>query len=292
MARDPSSMRLVLISRGCTSASAKLLRAAAEARGVAVEVVAADTAVFDLRPLESVGTMLYRTSIDPQDRLLEQALQSPDVASCRNTLTSIYGYYNKMCQASLLQEQGVPVAKTCFTRSTARAELEQVIERLGLPVVIKVFPGTLGVGVGRVDSYISLKTMAEILVARGIDFVYQEFVAAAEGRQRRVVVLEGRAIACYENRLIEADEFRTNAVDGVSERVAVAAVEPELEAIAVAAAEALGLGFAGIDVLPYGPGAWVVAEVNFPFNFGLAQAATSVDIAGMLIDALSARALR
>ena len=78
------------------------------------------------------------------------------------------------------------------------------------------------------------------------------------GIDLRVIVAGGRVVGAA-SRTAQPDEWRTNVALGGTPSAAVP--PPDASELAVAATRALGIDFAGVDLLPLGDG-WIVLEVN------------------------------
>jgi ribosomal protein S6--L-glutamate ligase len=152
----------------------------------------------------------------------------------------------------------------------------------GLPCVVKQRRSRQGVGVIRCATLAELEAVLDSLWRLGDEVVVQRFCPPG-GVSRRVLVLEGKALGAAEHRA-PAGEFRANAARGGEVRGV--ALAPALAELAVAAAEVVGLGFAGVDLLPDGD-RWVVGEVNPTPGWRHFQAATSVAVPDLLIRALA-----
>ena len=76
-------------------------------------------------------------------------------------------------------------------------------------------------------------------------------------------------------------EFRSNLHQGGFAQAI--ELSPEQEAIAVKAAQAMGLGVAGVDLLPSANGL-LVMEVNSSPGLEGIQKSTSIDVAGKIIE--------
>lgn len=101
-------------------------------------------------------------------------------------------------------------------------------------------------------------------------------------RDLRVVVAGDTAIAGAE-RVAAEGEWRTNVTLGG--RVARADVPAEAETLALATTRAIGIDFAGVDLLPAGDG-WVVLEVNGAVDFDRKYALHGVDPFAAAVESL------
>lgn len=130
---------------------------------------------------------------------------------------------------------------------------------VGFPVVIKRTHGAQGRWVRRADDPAALKTAFDELLAEGpTALILQPEVVEARGRSIRVVLTGGRVRAVTE-RTAGFAEWRSNIAGGANQRpVELTSAESEM---ALAAASALGLRHAGIDLLRTNAGP-VVLEVN------------------------------
>jgi glutathione synthase/RimK-type ligase-like ATP-grasp enzyme len=188
----------------------------------------------------------------------------------------------------VLQRAGVPVPRTIFCATADRAVLRGYVERLGgFPVVVKFLGRSRGIGVLRADSHAALFSLLDFALDQGASPLLCSYIAGAV--HWRVVVIGGRAVAAYRNQN-EEDDFRTYASDDVHDYTA--QVAPRLGRIAVRATQALGLEMGGVDVLEDPAGRRYVLEVNFPCFFAQAQLVAGVDVAGMMVDYLLAKAER
>ncbi|MGE5235710.1 MAG: ATP-grasp domain-containing protein [Acidobacteriota bacterium] len=153
----------------------------------------------------------------------------------------------------------------------------------GFPCVVKQRRSRQGVGVVLCPDPAALEAVLDALWRVGDEVVVQRFIAPG-GVSRRVLVLDGEALGAAEHRA-RAGEFRTNAARGADvRRVEVGS----LGALAVAACAAVGLDFAGVDLLPDGE-RWVVGEVNPSPGWAHFRAATGVAVADRLVEALLRR---
>lgn len=150
-----------------------------------------------------------------------------------------------------LAEAGVPIvdtipAPTCFPgcrRNPATAE--EAARLLGWPLVIKENKGSFGQQVYLANN---IREAERILTHIGEhDCIFQRFIADSKGRDLRVTVVGGKVICAMERQAASKEEFRSNIGAGGT---ATARTITDYEAkIAVDAANALGLDFAGVDIL-------------------------------------------
>ncbi len=151
----------------------------------------------------------------------------------------------------------------------------------GFPCVIKQRRSRQGVGVIRCTGTAELEAVLDSLWRLGDECVVQRFCSPG-GVSRRVLVLEDEVLGATEHRAA-AGEFRANAARGAE----VGAITPDrgLAELAVSAARVVGLGFAGVDLIPDGEH-WLVCEVNPSPGWRHFAPATGVAVAERLVAAL------
>ena len=150
-----------------------------------------------------------------------------------------------------LAAKGVPIpdtipAPTCFPNCKRNpASAEQAAKILGWPLVIKENVGSFGQQVYLANN---VKEAERILTHIGEhDCHFQRFIADSAGRDLRVTVVGGKVVCAMERRSQSKQQFRSNMeLGGVG---SARNITPYEEKIAVEAAEALGLDFAGVDIL-------------------------------------------
>ena len=155
--------------------------------------------------------------------------------------------------------------------------VENATRVLGLPVIIKEAYGSFGAQVYLASS---LGEAKEIVTSLGHkDFIMQEFIAESRGRDVRVNVVGGCVVSAMER--YNENDFRSNISNGGSMRN----IElcPEIEKAALVAAKAIGLDFAGVDVL-FGKDGPIVCEVNSNPHFKSSLECTGVDMSEKIIE--------
>ena len=197
-----------------------------------------------------------------------------------NPMSAIEACDDKMLTYLALREAGVAIVKSipaplCYTKGASPDEgfLKNVATELGFPLVVKKSYGSFGAGVQLVHGMCELqKTAAEFLYE---PHFYQQFIAESAGKDVRVIVIGGKAVAAME-RVAKDGEFRSNIeLGGEGRRLELTA---EVAEIAQNAAKALGLDYCGVDVLQTADGP-VVCEVNSNAFFEGLEGVTGVNIA-------------
>ena len=112
------------------------------------------------------------------------------------------------------------------------------------------------------------------------NFLVQEFVAEAEGADLRCFVVGDRVVAAMQ-RQAAAGDFRSNLHRGGT-ATAVETSQAERD-VAVRAAQAVGLGVAGVDLIRSRRGP-LVLEVNASPGLEGIEEATGIDIARNIVD--------
>jgi len=151
----------------------------------------------------------------------------------------------KLAAAGIPTPDTIP-APTCFPGCKRNpASAEQAAKILGWPLVIKENKGSFGQQVYLANN---VREAERILTHIGEhDCIFQRYIADSKGKDLRVTVVGGKVICAMERHAASKEEFRSNIGAGGT---ATARTISDLEAkLAVDAAEALGLDFAGVDIL-------------------------------------------
>ncbi len=154
---------------------------------------------------------------------------------------------------------------------------------IGYPIVVKRTHGAQGRWVRKVEEPGRLPAALLELAEDGPSaLVLQPFITGAAGRTTRAIVT-GAAVLAATERSAEIGDFRSNVHLGGQQRAV--ALDPEQRGLAVAAAGALGLGHAGVDLI-HTPGGPAVLEVNACPDFTSMRPHTPADLAAAVIDEL------
>jgi len=184
----------------------------------------------------------------------------------------------------VLASCGLPVPTT-IAGADPEALAAVAVDRLGLPVVVKQRRSRMGVGVICCATRDHLDAVLDSLWRIGDEVIVQQWLPKGSSTVR-VLVVGGAVVAAA--RVSAADgEWRSNAArSGSAEASRPSNGEAQL---AVSAAEALGLGHCGVDLVLEAAGP-VVLEVNPTPGFLHLERATGVDVAREIIrGAIAAR---
>ncbi|WP_115720278.1 RimK family alpha-L-glutamate ligase [Gallaecimonas mangrovi] len=178
----------------------------------------------------------------------------------------------------------VPMPTTAFA-NTSEAISRMVAEVGGTPLVIKVLEGSQGIGVTLAETPQSARATLEAFMGARVNVLVQEFIREAAGQDLRLLVVGTRVVAAMERRS-QSGDFRANLHCGGK----ALALEPSEEecALAIKAAQILGLGIAGVDLLRSHRGP-LLLEVNSSPGLEGIENATGVDVAGAIMDFIVAQ---
>ena len=203
---------------------------------------------------------------------------------CANTAHGIANSRDKLRSLQILSRHQIGIPRTTFVRD--KKDVIPAIERVGgAPVVIKLIEGTQGIGVLLAESMNAAESIIELLQSQKQNVLVQKFVAESKGKDIRAFVVGDRVVAAM-RRVAQGQEFRSNVHrGGIAELVE---LDEEYTQTAVRAAQILGLQVAGVDMLEGKDGPQIM-EVNSSPGLEGIEAATGLDIAGSVIDYISAQ---
>ncbi|HYP85336.1 RimK family alpha-L-glutamate ligase [Variovorax sp.] len=206
-----------------------------------------------------------------------------------NDARAIERSVDKSMTSLLLHAAGVPTPPTWATESLAQAQRIAIREgAAGHALVLKPLFGSQGKGlrlVGRVAGV--HHPLPDIEGAYGALAYLQRFIPAQEapGFDWRVLVVGGRAVTAMRR---VSRHWIHNVAQGA--RCEPAALTADLASLAEAAAAALGMDYAGVDLMPSRRGTQVI-EVNGAAAWQGLQRVTSFNIARAIVDDLLDRRL-
>ncbi|MEE8045809.1 MAG: 30S ribosomal protein S6--L-glutamate ligase [Dehalococcoidia bacterium] len=283
-------MKLGILSRGPGLYSTRRLVEAAQLRGHQVRVV------------DYLRCYMNITSRHPQVLLRGEALEFdaiiPRIAASRTYYGTsvvrqfeVMGVYSanesqaitrsrdKLRSLQILSRTDVEMPHTGFAEATQ--DIDGLIDAVGgTPLVVKLLEGTQGLGVVLAESKSAARSVIDAFRQLEANFLVQEFIKEAKGRDVRCLVIGDQVVAAME-RVSNHDEFRSNLHrGGESHQVE---LTPEEVKSARMATQALDLEMAGVDILRSNRGP-LVLEVNSSPGIEGIETATGVDVAGMMID--------
>lgn len=192
---------------------------------------------------------------------------------------------DKLHSLQLMSQAGLPVPKTAVL-AQPHLYFSAVRAVGGPPVIIKLNQSTQGRGVILAPNYRTVEVVVSRLRRLKQLLLAQEFVAEAEGRDLRVIVVGGRCVAAMQ-RIASDGEYRSNLHRGGT-AVAIS-VSPDISRLARRAAQVHQLDVAGVDIIQSKRGPLLLEVNSSPGLEGIEQA-TQVDVAAAIIEYLERKA--
>lgn len=287
-------MKLAILSRNSKLYSTRRLIEAARQRGHTVRVLdplrcymRIASSGFQLRykgrPIAGYDAVIprigasitrYGTAVLRQFELMGTYTPNPSDAILRAR--------DKLRAHQLLAAQGIDLPVTVFGDNPD--DTHDLLSMLGPPPhVIKLNEGAQGAGVMLTEKPSASRSVVEALRGLYASFVVQEFIAEAEGADLRCFVVGDEVVASMRRQAPEGD-FRSNLHRGGT-ALRVDATDEE-KSVAIRAAQVLGLGVAGVDLIRSQRGP-LVLEVNSTPGLEGIEGVCGVDVAGAIIGHLA-----
>lgn len=281
-------MKIYLFTTGFSATTLErvtLLEAACQQRGLACEVLESTTAdrlaLPELRP----GDALYNVTRD--GLRLEETLWRPGVATFYAGDRPPRGLQDTTRWLPDHTRAGLEQPRTVAHATADRALLTRYVAYLGgFPLVLKVADGAFGIGVMRVDSEPALLSLVDYLAAVGADFILRQYIRGAH--TARLMVIGDQVVGALEYDM-PPNDFRTNAEAALPPRLM--RFSPEVEALAVAAAQTIGVEMAGVDIMFDQAGKAFLLEANLRCGFATFPK-LGLDVPGMMVAYLATKAER
>lgn len=202
-----------------------------------------------------------------------------------NSISSISKCDDKMLTHVCLSNAGIKMPTTisstlCYRDNGNRDYLESVIEKIGLPMIVKENYGSLGKQVYLVNNKSELLELENKLIH--IPHLFQEFIESSKGKDFRIIVIGGKVVA-YMKRENKHSYLSNLAAGGTS---SVVELPKEYLEVAVKAANLLGLDYCGVDVLEGPNGEPIISEVNSNAFYEGIEKTTGINVAGCYVDYL------
>ncbi len=283
-------MKIAILSRNANLYSTRRLVEAAEARGHEAHVIDHLRCTIEIEksgpslyygsdylkdfdaviPRIGASVTFYGTAVVRQFEMMNvfSAVSSRGIVHSRDKLRCL----------QVLSKEGIGLPKTVFTNYSKN--VEHVVETAGgVPVVLKLLEGTQGLGVVLAENQNAAQSVLEAFNGLRARVIVQEFIKEAKGADIRAFVVNGEVVGAMKRQGKEG-EFRSNLHRGGT-ALTIELTEEE-KYTAIKAAEALGLGIAGVDLLQSSRGP-LVLEVNSSPGLEGIERATQVDIGDRII---------
>ncbi len=291
-------MNIAILSRDPRLYSTKRLKEAGEKRGHKVEIIDHMKCVlliekknpmvwyngrkldyFDaVIPRIGASVTFYGAAVVRQFEMMKvfTAVESQALIRSRDKLRCL----------QILSRAGLGLPKTIFMDYTK--DTEGIIEAVGgAPVVIKLLEGTQGLGVVLAENKKAAQSVIEAFHGVKTRIIVQEFIKEAKGADIRAFVVNGEVIGAMRRQATREGEFRSNLHRGGV--ATVVKLNRHEKHAAIEAAKKMGLGVAGVDMLPSKRGPLII-EVNSSPGLEGIEGATKVDIAGKIFQYLEKHA--
>jgi ribosomal protein S6--L-glutamate ligase len=292
-------MNIAILSREPKLYSTQRLKQAGEARGHNVEIIDHMKCVLFIEqknpmvlyngrkldyfdaviPRIGASVTFYGAAVVRQFEMMKvfTAVESQALIRSRDKLRSL----------QILSRAGLGLPKTAFMDYSK--DTEGVVEMVGgAPVVIKLLEGTQGLGVVLAENKKAAQSVIDAFHGLKTRIIVQEFIKEAKGADIRAFIVDGEVVGSMRRQAKEG-EFRSNLHRGGTATVVKLSRAEKFAAIT--AAKKMGLGVAGVDMLPSSRGP-LILEVNSSPGLEGIEGATKVDIAGKIIQYLEKNAMK
>lgn len=195
---------------------------------------------------------------------------------------------DKLRAIQILTKHGIETPKTLVSRNTT--DIDDLLNQLDLPVIIKLATGTHGNGVVLAETKKAAKSALQAFYLYnedGTNILLQEYIKESAGTDIRAFVVGSRIVASMKRQSL-TDDFRSNLHKG-GEGVTVKLTHEERK-IAITATKAMGLHIAGVDFMRSNRGP-LVLEVNASPGFGI-EKVTGRNVSEKIIEYIEHNAIR
>ena len=168
-----------------------------------------------------------------------------------NSSKSLENCLNKWTTHQILTSKNIPTPNTLF--SYHNMKYDELIKIFGNRFIVKDLKGAKGINVFLITN----KDEYKEAISLSKNPIYQEYIDTSFGKDIRVHVIGGKVVACV---LRESkNDFKSNFSLGGS--ASIYKPNEEIIKIAIESTKALGLDFAGVDIL-FTKNSYTVCEVN------------------------------
>lgn len=228
-------------------------------------------------PRIGASVTFYGTAVVRQFEMMKVFTVNSSIAIVRSR--------DKLRSLQIFSRHDIGIPKTIYTNHPKK--LDPLINEIGgAPVVIKLLEGTQGIGVVLAETKKAAKSVVEAFHGLNANMLIQEFIAEAGGADIRAFVVNGKVVGAMKRQGAEG-EFRSNLHQGGS--ATAVKLTRQQRSVALAAAKAMGLNMAGVDMIESDRGP-LVLEVNSSPGLEGIEKATGKNIAGEVIKYIEANA--
>ena len=187
---------------------------------------------------------------------------------------------DKLRSFQILAQRGLELPVTSFAHSVK--DVDDLIEIVGVPLVVKLLEGTQGTGVVLAETKSAARSVITAFRQLDANILVQQFIREARGSDIRAFVVDRRVVAAIK-RQAAPGEFRSNLHRGGTAMET--RLTPQERAMAIRAARTLGLRIAGVDLVRSKRGP-LILEVNASPGLEGIETATGIDVARANIEYL------
>ncbi|GHO74151.1 lysine biosynthesis enzyme LysX [Ktedonobacter sp. SOSP1-85] len=267
----------------------KLLIEALQKRAIAFDVIDDGKLLLDLErgreEWRKYDAVLCRSLSQSRGQAVLQVLEAWGIPTV-NTATVTATCNDKLATTLALVRAGVPTPRTLLAFEEATAL--QGVEMLGYPVVLKPVSGSWGRLLARINDRDAAEAVLEHQETLGgyqhqIHYI-QEHIRKPQRDIRAFVVGQRTICAIYRS----SEHWVTNTARGAV--TSNCPVTPELNALCLRAAQAVGGGILAVDVFEDAERGLLVNEINATMEFRNSIAPTGVDIPSEMLEYVLERA--
>ena len=293
-------MKIAILSNGPGNYSTKRLKEVARDRGHQVKIIKYKDCYISLD--DKHPDVFYRgEKLTGYDAILPRIANYMTKYGCAivrqfemqgiwtaSSSISITRTRDKLRSAQLLVKAGVDTPKTYVSRNSA--DIDDLLDKVGLPVIIKMAMSTHGNGVVLADTRKAAKSTLQAFYlynTDGTSIILQEYIKESAGTDIRAFVVGSRVVASMQRQSLD-DDFRSNLHKGGA-GIPVKLTDAE-KRMAIRAAKAMGMHICGVDLMRSEKGP-LVLEVNASPGFGI-EKITGRDVATPIIKYIEHNATR
>ncbi len=183
--------------------------------------------------------------------------------------------HDKLLTQLVLQQKNLPMPRT-YLSSTVEAA-KDVLSKMVYPIIMKFPQGTQGKGVMFADSFASASSILDALHALNQPFIIQEYIET-NSSDVRLIVIGDQVVAAMRRKSNGVDKRANLHAGGVGEAFV---PSEKMKRIAVQAAQSVGAGICGVDILEGHKGPLII-ELNISPGLQGVTGATGIDIADLI----------